>query len=138
MPFCPKCHTEYIDEEKVCHDCGYRLTPILKENKENHGILSSLKRLLRIERKQSIKESERGDWAELEYLYDEISGVMIKGILENSGIKVVIEDARFSNPYKMDIRNSINYRGVILVPKEDLEKAQKIISEYLKAIDEND
>lgn len=138
MPFCPKCHTEYIDEEEVCHDCGYRLIPILKENKENHGILSSLKRLLRIGRKQSIKESERGDWAELEYLYDEISGVMIKGILENSGIKVVIEDARFSNPYKMDIRNSTNYRGVILVPKGDLEKAQKIISEYLRAIDEND
>lgn len=138
MPFCPKCLSEYTDEEKICPDCGVQLVPVLDKSSEGKGFLNYIKGILGIEKKQSIKRAERENWAELEYLYDEISGIMIKGILEDNGIRVVIEDARFSNLYKVDVKSSINYRGVILVPKEDLEKARKIISEYLKAIDESD
>ncbi len=138
MPFCPKCLSEYIDEEKICPDCGIQLVHILEKNSESRGVINSVKKILGIERKRSIKRTERENWTELEYLHDEISGIMIKGILENKGIRVVIEDARFSNLYKMDVKSSVSYRGVILVPKEDLEKARKIISEYLKAIGEND
>mgnify|MGYP000343349752 CR=1 FL=1 len=135
MPFCPKCHAEYIDEEKICPDCNVQLVPVLDKPQEAHGTFGFLKGILG---RRSIRKADRENWTELEYIYDEISGVMIKGILENSGIRVVIEDAHFSNPYKMDIKSSINYRGVILVHKEDFDKARKLISEYLKAINEND
>ncbi len=136
MRICPKCHTKYIDEEKTCHDCGIQLIPYRKTDKESYGVLSSIGKLFGIRRKQYIKEAERENWAEFEYIDDEISGVMIKGILENNGISVVIEDARFLN--LTNVKNSINYKGVILVPKEDLEKARKIISEYLQATNEDD
>lgn len=135
MPFCPKCYTEYIDEERICPDCNVQLIPVLDKAQENQEGLSYFKRIFG--KKRTIKKADRENWVELEYLYDEISGVMIKGILENNGIRVAIDDARFSNLYKMDVKSSINYRGVILVHKEDLSKARNLISEYLKAINEN-
>lgn len=138
MPFCPKCLSEYIHEEKICPECGIQLVPALDKSSESKGFFNYIKRILRIDKEQFIKRTERENWIELEYLYDEVSGIMIKGILENNGVRVIIEDARFSNLYKVDVKSSVNYRGVILVRKEDLERARKIISEYLKAIEESD
>ena len=116
MPFCPKCRAEYVEGVETCSDCQ---VPLVQE--------------LTPEDKVDYFEFE-----ELQQVQDEISGVMLKGILENNGVEVVLRAAKI--PWYSGIAStwSTYYWGRILVPKEELERSRRIVSEYLGSLEDGD
>ena len=72
MPFCPKCRAEYLEEVETCPDCQVSLV-------------------------QELPPEDRVDYVdlvELQRVPNEISGIMMKGILDNSGINAVLRAAK--------------------------------------------
>jgi hypothetical protein len=116
MPFCPKCRAEYVEGVETCPDCQ---VPLVQE----------------LPPKDDVDYIEL---VELQRVPDEVSGVMMKGILENSGISAVLRSAKI--PWHNGIAStwSTYYWGQILVPKEDLERSRKIVDEYLKSLESED
>ncbi len=116
MAFCPKCRAEYIDEVKECPDCQVKLVDVLPPK----------------------DEPEYVDLVELEKVPDEVSGVMMKGILESSGIDVVLKAAKI--PWYDGIAStwSTYYWGILLVPEEELEQSRKILDDYLGSLEDGD
>jgi len=116
MAFCPKCRAEYIDEVKECPDCQVKLVDVLPPK----------------------DELEYVDLVELEKVPDEVSGVMMKGILENNGIDVVLKAAKI--PWYDGIAStwSTYYWGLLLVPEDELEQSRKILDEYLGSLEDED
>ena len=114
MPFCPKCRAEYVEGIETCPDCQI---PLVQEPPPKD-------------------EVDYIELVELQQVQDEVSGVMMKGILENSGINVVLRAAKI--PWCDGIAStwSTSYWGQLLVPKEELEKSREILSEYLKSLEE--
>jgi hypothetical protein len=78
------------------------------------------------------------DLVELQRVPDEVSGVMMKGILENNGIDAILRAAKI--PWYNGIAStwSTYYWGKILVPKGELERSRKILDEYLKSLEDED
>ena len=76
--------------------------------------------------------------AELQRVPDEVSGVMMKGILESNDIDVILRSAKI--PWYDGIAStwSTYYWGTLLVAKEELEKSRKILDEYLKSLEDAD
>ena len=116
MPFCPKCRAEYVEGAGTCTDCQVPLVEELTPKDEVDYV----------------------ELAELQHVPDEISGVMLKGILENNGITTVLRSAKI--PWYNGIAStwSAFYWGRILVPKEELERSRKIVSEYLGSLENGD
>ena len=75
---------------------------------------------------------------ELQRVSDEVSGVMMKGILENNGIDVILRATKI--PWYGGIASvwSTYYWGKLLVPKEELEKSRKILDEYLSSLEDTE
>ena len=116
MPFCPKCRAEYIEGVKECPDCHVLLVQELPP-KDDVGYI---------------------ELAELQRVPDEVSGVMMKGILESNDIDVILRSAKI--PWYDGIAStwSTYYWGTLLVAKEELEKSRKILDEYLKSLEDAD
>jgi len=116
MPFCPNCRAEYIEGVDTCPDCQVELVDELPPK----------------------EEPEYLDLVELEKVPDEVSGVMMKGILVNNGIFAILKSAKI--PWYDGIGStwSTYYWGIILVPKEDLEKSRRILNEYIESLGSED
>jgi hypothetical protein len=76
------------------------------------------------------------DLVELQQVPDEVSGVMMKGILENNGVSVVLRAAKI--PWYDGIAStwSTYYWGKILVPRQELERSRRILDEYLASLED--
>lgn len=116
MPFCPECRAEYIEGTERCPDCNVLLVDELPPK----DVL------------------EYVELVEIASAPDEVSGVMMKGILENSGIDAVLRAAKI--PWYNGIASTWSeyYWGYILVPIEEKERAKKILDEYLESIKNED
>jgi hypothetical protein len=116
MSFCPKCRAEYIEGVETCPDCQVKLVDELPP----------------------MDETEYVDLVELEKVQDEVSGVMMKGILVNNGINALLKAAKI--PWYDGIAStwSAYYWGIILVPKEDVERSRTILNEYLESLENED
>ena len=113
MPFCPKCRAEYLEEVETCPDCQVSLV-------------------------QELPPEDRVDYVdlvELQRVPNEISGIMMKGILDNSGINAVLRAAKI--PWYDGIAStwSTYYWGKLLVPREELERSRRILDEYLSSLE---
>ena len=113
MPFCPKCRAEYVEGVDTCQDCQIPLVAELPPKDEPDYV----------------------ELVELQQVSDEVSGVMMKGILENGGITAVLRAAKI--PWYDGIAStwSTYYWGKLLVPKEDLETSRKILEDYLSSLE---
>ena len=116
MPFCPKCRAEYIEGVEECPDCHVSLVQELPP-KDDLGYI---------------------ELVELQRVPDEVSGVMMKGILESNDIDVILRSAKI--PWYDGIAStwSTYYWGTLLVSKAELEKSRKILDEYLKSLEDAD
>ncbi len=113
MPFCPKCRAEYVEGVDTCQDCQVDLVAELPLKDDSDYI----------------------EMVELQQVPDEVSGVMMKGILENSGITVILRSAKLPAYDGIPSTWSTYYWGKLLVPKEDLETSRKILEDYLSALE---
>ncbi|MDQ1318367.1 MAG: hypothetical protein QG588_2027, partial [Candidatus Poribacteria bacterium] len=68
MAYCPNCRAEYIEGVETCPDCQVELVDELPP----------------------MEEPEYLDLVELDKVPDEVSGVMMKGILINNGITAIL------------------------------------------------
>jgi hypothetical protein len=116
MPYCTKCRAEYLEGVEICPDCQLTLVAELPPKDEIEYVAL----------------------VELEKVPDEISGIMMKGILLNSGIDVVLQSDKISWLDGISDTWSKDYWGQLLVPKEEFEKARKILDEYLGSIEDLD
>ncbi len=104
---CPNCEIEYVDEIKICVECGAEL--ITNENFELNLI-------------------NYDDWDIAFTTADNIEAEMIKANLEGAGIDSIIlsqKDKSFPSPGDLSIIK-------ILVKKEDLDDASEIINDINK------
>lgn len=116
MPFCPKCRAEYVEGVEMCPDCQVPLVQKLPP-KDEVGYI---------------------ELVEFQRVPDEVSGVMMKGILESNGIDAVLRAAKI--PWYNGIAStwSAYYWGKIMVPKDELERGRKILDEYLRSLEGED
>jgi len=70
MPFCPKCRYEYTPEIVECPDCGSKLVAELPPESE--------------------QSSDGVNWVKLVALANDAQVQLTKGLLESSGIPVVV------------------------------------------------
>jgi predicted nucleic acid-binding Zn-ribbon protein len=123
MPFCPKCHYEYIFGIGECPDCGVRLVEKLdeetpeeeesiesEEEESTEGIVEESSQSKKEESAQSTNESliTSLNFAPLKALPSRSHAQMFRETLDHEWIPSVLHGA------------------TIWVPKEDLEKAQEI------------
>ncbi len=116
MPFCPECRAEYVGGVEICSDCQVPLVAELPPKDETGYV----------------------ELVELQQVSDEVSGVMMKGILENSGISVILRAAKIPWADGIASRWSAYYWGKLLVPKEELETSRKILDDYLSSLEIED
>jgi uncharacterized Zn finger protein (UPF0148 family) len=105
--FCPVCLYEYKEGIKVCPDCGEKLVDKLPED-QGEPLLET---------------------AELIDVKNEVEAEYIKSVLEDNGIysflrSNVLPSSRLS--FFSDKQKGI---GTIIINKEDLEKAKKILND---------
>lgn len=104
---CPKCEIEYLDDIKVCVECGTPLVTIedFELNLVNYK-----------------------DWDVAFTTAENFEAEMIKANLEGAGIESIIlsqKDINFPSPGDLSIIK-------VLVKKEDLEDAESIINDINK------
>jgi len=116
MPFCPKCRAEYVEGVDTCEDCQVPLVAELPPRDVPDYV----------------------DLVELQRVPDEVAGVMMKGVLENSGIEVVLWAAKIPAYNGIASTWSTYYWGKLLVPKEDLEISRKLLDDYLNSLEIED
>ncbi|MFQ6040250.1 MAG: putative signal transducing protein [Candidatus Poribacteria bacterium] len=112
MPFCPKCRTEYVEGTVMCSDCQIELVDELPPE----------------------DDVEMVNWQVLQELPDEVVGYVLKGVLEEAGIKVYIRPLMIPGYERIRASWFKSNWGDLLVPEEDLEEARQIIDEYMSSL----
>lgn len=116
MPFCPKCRAEYVEGTVLCSDCQIELINELPPEDDVEMI----------------------NWQVLQEIPNEVVGYVLKGVLEDAGIKVYLRPMTI--PWYDGIRGSwfkSNW-GDLLVSEANLEEAREILDEYMSSLEDEE
>jgi hypothetical protein len=106
--FCPKCRTEYVEEVKICDDCG-----------------TALVETLGVENKKDADEYREG--AAIFTTNNSIEANFIKSLLLSNGIECFIDNEHLVS---INILFSQAVPIKVLVAKQDETKAKEIVARY--------
>jgi len=106
--FCPKCRTEYVDEVKVCDDCGAALVETLGGGSQKGP-------------------GEYREGAAIFTTNNSIEANFIKSLLLSNGIECYIDNEHLVS---INILFSQAVQMKVLVEKQDETKAKEIVARY--------
>ena len=107
MPFCPRCRSEYVEEEAVCGECGVRLVTSLPEEGEGEAC---------------------GELVEVWRAPNELDAQMIKALLEGSRIRCMLSGESLRLTHGITVDGLAEVR--ILVRADEEKRAREIIENY--------
>ena len=112
MPFCPECNTESKDDSLTCSECNVDLLPGLAPTQVPEPV----------------------DWCVVRPVPNEITGYILKSVLEDEGIEVYLRSHEI--PVYGGIKGTASKSewGDILVPTYSVQQARECIQEYLDSI----
>lgn len=112
MPFCPECGAEYEQWVKKCADCDVPLVNELPKEPEPYAEL-----------------------VPIVHVFDETEAIFYCDMLEQAGIDAIYRSFKVAG-YGDLVQEQEPFWGEVLVLDKDEEKAEQIIAEYLKSIEE--
>ncbi len=107
MPYCPKCHYEYVEGIARCPECGTSLAPgAPPEPQEEVG----------------------PDYVHLITLTDPAAGLVFRAALEEAGIPTVMQThGPITGPLAAVADDITEDVAIIYVPEDQLEAAQRVV-----------
>ena len=111
MPYCPECRYEYQAEIQVCPDCGATLVAELPE--------------------ETVPEIQ---WVPLHPLPGSIYAEMVKEVLDKEHIPNILIRDFFASAAGVAGVGLPGMVGLLLVPKEQAQKAERILHDMLDHI----
>jgi len=107
--YCPKCHTQYVEDVKECFDCKIPLIDELPDE----------------------KPIEKVKWVALPPVKGDIYADMVEEVLQKRNIPHFTKSDWFTTAYQLSGANYLGARSVIFVPEENHDEAAQIAEEMM-------
>lgn len=120
MKYCPNCGSEYFDEVDICSDCNIRLTGENEYLKRKDAEDAELKKLYNFSRVCVLENRFEAD--------------VIKDALEKEGIIFIVKEFK-DTAYDGLFITQLGW-GEVMVPDEEVKRAEKLIDNIRKSIEE--
>lgn len=115
MPYCPECNVEYKENVTTCSKCNDDLLPDIVPA-QGQGTV---------------------DWYVVHSVPNEVSGYILKSVLEDEGIEVFLRSNEI--PAYGGLKGTLvkSEWGELLVPTYSIQRAMECIKQYLDSLDDD-